>query len=122
MQSHNNLLKNQSCRHPERSIVQADQAVHIGFCPAVIPGTHIVAFEKGAADVFTGEDAERVDPAPEEDGLIFNMRMYRFDECGKSVDGEHPDRSLSHQPEILIPECMEGGKQDLHTPSGQAAD
>ncbi len=49
------------------------------------------------------------------------MCKYWPEKSGAAVDGEHPERGLSHQGEFAPPECTEGSKHDFHAPANGAA-
>ena len=63
------VFKKQAQGKPEGGEVQADQAVHVELCLAVIPGAPPGLPEKPAGTVFRQEDQARVDAAAADSAL-----------------------------------------------------
>lgn len=117
-----NFFENQSCSHPERRIVKANQTVYISFGITVVPRTEVMAFKKRTAHVFTGKDAGGINTSSTNRRQIFDKFVNRADNCRHTINGKHPDRSLSYQFSVVFAERTDRGEEDFHTPSGQSAD
>ena len=114
------MLKQQTCHKPPGTIVQSDQAVHIEIGIAVIPGTHIKFAQQPAGGVFGGEDQHHVDKASHQDILLAENFVDGRDGRCRAVDGKHEQRSVSHEPFVMITvKTAQTGGEKLHGPSDE---
>lgn len=60
------FLIQKAYQEPDRSVVQADDAVQVVRRMAVVPRTHIFLFQERSAHIFTQKDAGHVDKPPPE--------------------------------------------------------
>ena len=80
-----------------------------------------MAFEQGAAYIFTGIDAGGVDTSSQNRRKIFDKFVNRVNDSRHAVDRKHPDGRFPDQFKIMILTGTDRGKEDFHAPACQSA-
>lgn len=89
------FFKDQAGCHPHRKIIQSDKAVNAVGRAAVIPGTDGKQPKQASTYKFNGHDANGINASAQQQGTFAQMDRERTDDGSQSVNGKHPDRSMS---------------------------
>ena len=79
-------------------------------------------FKKAATDKFTGHNTNRIQGTSYQSGPFFNFRIDFSDAGSHSIDGKHPDGSLSDQAQVMPAAIADGGKKNFKAPARESAD
>jgi len=74
-----------------------------------------------ASEIFHGKNQAHISQAPGPGGLFAKQPTERGKDGGASIDGKHPQRSVSHQSHVPAAEGVHGGKNDFHAPADETA-
>ncbi len=77
----------------------------------VIPGAHILLFQKNTTYIFAQKDAGHVDKSPSEYRNAFQLLHDGGQKSGASVDWEHPEGRVASQFQITYTEGVQAGPE-----------
>lgn len=81
---------------PEWGIIQTDDAVYVERCAGIIPGADAKFFQDASGNEFRNENMHHVNDTADKcvESAVDSGKW--FNESRAAVNGEHPERRLSH--------------------------
>ena len=115
-------LVQKSGQEARGSIVQADDAVDVPACPAVVPGAHIPFFQKASGEVFGNKNRAGIDSAAHPEAFFAQQAGDGGKKSCHSIDGKHPYGRVSLQLHLPPLKRFQAGPENLQAPANQSAE
>ncbi len=115
------FFKQEPGEEPVGKVIQPYDFSDIPSGALIVPWTGFESVKQTSGEVFSCEDAQRINTSAKQEREMFQPSEKRSQETDAAIDRKHPERGLSCQPHFPSPEGTQGSKCDFKAPAKEPA-